>query len=176
MDCVNVPAFVEVCRKPETGKMVAFAVVVVMLAVGVVGGLAAGRYAAVLGLLPLLLAAQASRRAGSTSENRLAQASFTLSGTYLMVFLPDTRLFDGEYIDQQYVCNRDQIDRVGVDAQGLFTLRARQLDSVACKGSLVVERKPEQFAEVTFTVEGSAVPRLEGFLRGHGLSTSAGMR
>lgn len=173
MDCVSVPAFVKVYRKSETGKMVAFAVVVVMLAVGIVGGLAAGRYAVALGLLPLLLAAQASRRAGSTSENRLVQASFTLSGVHLMVFLPGTRLFNGEYIDQQYVCSCDCIDQVGVDAQGLFTLRARQLDSVACKGALVVERKPEQFAEVTLTIERSAIPRLEGFLRSCERSTPA---
>lgn len=169
MDYVNVPAFVEVYRKPETGKMIAFAVAVVLLAVGIVGGLAAGRFVVALGLLPLSLAAQASRRAGATSEKRLVQASFTLSGVHLMVFLPGTRLFDGEYIDQQYVCNRDQIDQVGVDAQGLFTLRARQLDSVACRGSQVVERRAVTYADVFFAVEVSAVARLDGFLREHGL-------
>lgn len=169
MDYVNVPAFVEVYRKPQTGKMIAFAVAVVLLAVGIVGGLMAGRFVVALGLLPLSLAAQASRRAGATSEKRLVQASFTLSGVHLMVFLPGTRLFNGEYIDQQYVCNRDQIDQVGVDAQGLFTLRARQLDSVACRGSQVVERRVVTYADVFFAVEVSAVARLDGFLREHGL-------
>lgn len=170
MDCVSAPAFVSVSRRPETGKMIALTVAVVLCAIAIVGGLVVGHWGSAIILIPLLLASAAARQAGRSSEMRCVEATLTWQDPYLLVFLPGTRLYDDEYVDQQYACERSQMDFAGFGPQGDFVLRARQLDSVACCGAQEIERKRMEFVEVTFKVAGEGRENISRFLSLHELA------
>lgn len=170
MDFVNSPAFVNVSRCPETGKMIALTVAVILCAIAIVGGLAMRRLGSAIILIPLVLASAAARRAGRTSETRCVEATLTWQDPYLLVFLPDTRLYDGRYVDQQYACERSQVDFAGFNSQGDFVLRARQMDSVACQGAQEIERKHMDHVEVSFKVMADYREKVSKFLAMYGLA------
>lgn len=170
MDCLSVPVFVSVVRQPEKAKMIGWTIATILCALIIISCVLMGLLYAVLGLPVLGLAANGVRQAGATSEKRMTEASLTWQDPYLLVFLPGTRLYDGRYVDQQYACERSQVDFVGFNPQGDFVLQARQMDSVACQGAQEIERRHMDHVEVSFKVMADHREKVSRFLAMYGLA------
>ncbi len=168
----TVRAFVDVSKKSR--PLVAFAccLVAFLLVCAVVWGLSVGRLYSLVVLIPLVYVIGSAKRAVSSSETKIVWVTLTISERSITIDMPNSRIYNKEYVDQRYVCGRDFIDSVILDGQ-IFRLRAQSMQNVVfCTGAqLALENLT--YVEVSFRLDADGMQRVGRLFTENGYTISS---
>ena len=152
----------------------AWCLVAILLAAAVVWGLSVGRLYSVVVLLPLVYVTGFAKRAAAATETRTVEVTMIVSGRNVIIDMPGGRLYDGEYVDQRYVCDRALIDSVILDGH-IFRLRARSMQSIVFHAGTQLASENLTYAEVSFRPDADGGQRIGRLLAENGYAVSFGV-
>ena len=160
MESVDFTAYISVSKRISYGKVVGWIALVALSAIVVVDGALSGRYAQLVVVVVLAFAIGGLRGATSSTEMRRSTASALVSDGCLRLFFPGTRLMNGRYVDQCYICRIDAIADASVDQSGFFHLRAERIESYAMDGETILAHGVLESSDVSFKADSDAVRSL----------------
>lgn len=164
MSEIEFTGLVEVHRQPHHGRAAALLVAVVLMAVVLVAGLLTGHFALLVVFVPFGAAIAGVRRAVAPTEFRNVPMSMAAADGVLRLRMLGARLFDGRYVDQFYLCSMDAIEGASFSDDGLFRLRARQMESFASDAGTTLDHRTNEFSEVSFKVDRESQELIQVFV------------
>lgn len=170
----TVRAFVDVSKKPRSAVALAWCLVAILMTAATVWGLSVGNLYSVVVLIPLVYVTGFAKRAAAATETRIVWVTMTVSGGNLIIDMPGGRLYNGEYVDQRYVCNNALIDSVIFDGQ-VFRLRAQSMQSVVFRAGVQLALENLMYMEVSFRLDADGGQRIGRLLAENGYVMSPGI-
>lgn len=167
MNSYGVLGYVAVARKAEVGKSIAWLALAALMVFAIVGGVLLDRYVSVICFIPLGVAIAGVRSSRKGTALRQCAMRIQSDGNQLSIFMPESRLYDGEYLDQQYAFFKGDIEALGFSGD-LFSVCAHVAQSIVYKDRRIIDQYPLQPAEIGFRLDGEARAGLASFLRNQG--------
>ncbi len=170
----TVRALVDVSRRPQVAAALGWCFVVFLMASAIVWGLSVGNWYSVVAFIPLASAVGFAKRSSSATETRIVWVTVSVSGENVIIDMPGGRLYNGEYVDQRYVCNRAFVDSVILD-EDTFRLRVQNMQSVVLRAGTQLALENLTYAEVSFRLDADGGQRIGRLLTENGYAVSSGI-
>ena len=165
-------AFVEVGKKPRPIAAFAWWFLAALLALAVLSALFNGNLTALAALIPLPYMRGLAKQAAAATKTQIVWVTISVSEENVIIDMPGSRLYNGEYVDQRYICNRASIDSMALEEQ-VFHLKARSMQSIVSRAGVQLAFENLTYTEVSFRLDATGRERIGRLLAENGYAASS---